>query len=91
MEIVTSSMLPLVRCDPLPLLYPPSHYPSLTHTACIVIPRRWTSGDTNHAPPVSGQQIKNTAWAILNGCSDGCGSYGTGNCDGCHVTINYRS
>ncbi|TFK54726.1 hypothetical protein OE88DRAFT_950256 [Heliocybe sulcata] len=40
--------------------------------------------------PVSGQVIYDTANTILNDCQHSCGSYGTGNCDKCHVTLNFR-
>ncbi|KAI1121502.1 hypothetical protein F5Y10DRAFT_288409 [Nemania abortiva] len=41
--------------------------------------------------PVSGQVLINTANAILDECSNLHGSYGTNNCESCHVTVNYRS
>ncbi|KAF2966576.1 hypothetical protein GQX73_g7030 [Xylaria multiplex] len=41
--------------------------------------------------PVSGQTILDTANAILDQCSSRHGSYGTNNCESCHVTVNYRS
>ncbi|EYE99782.1 uncharacterized protein EURHEDRAFT_373693 [Aspergillus ruber CBS 135680] len=45
------------------------------------------SGDQD----LSGQRIRDVAQNILDNCSDGHGSYGTGNCEKCHVTVNYRS
>ncbi|TFK54727.1 hypothetical protein OE88DRAFT_1598187, partial [Heliocybe sulcata] len=48
-----------------------------------------TNGDGPQ--PVSGQVIYDTANVILNNCDIRCGSYETGNCEKCHVTINYRS
>ncbi|KAL5373722.1 hypothetical protein PMIN06_010863 [Paraphaeosphaeria minitans] len=47
------------------------------------------------AQPVSGQTIVDTATSILTDCGGivhlSEGSYGTGNCESCHVTVNYRS
>ncbi|KAL4995081.1 hypothetical protein BDV10DRAFT_137959 [Aspergillus recurvatus] len=39
---------------------------------------------------LSGQKIYDTARTILDTCGHHKGSYGTNNCDECHVTINYR-
>ncbi|CAG5158676.1 uncharacterized protein ALTATR162_LOCUS5200 [Alternaria atra] len=40
---------------------------------------------------VSGQTIKDKALYILAHCGHHHGSYGTGNCEKCHVTVNYRN
>jgi len=40
--------------------------------------------------PVKGSIIKEKAEYILAHCGKSHGSYGTGNCDKCHVTVNYR-
>ncbi|RDW93603.1 uncharacterized protein DSM5745_00925 [Aspergillus mulundensis] len=40
--------------------------------------------------PVSGQVLYDTAKSILDTCGHHKGSYGTNNCDSCHVTVNYR-
>ncbi|KAL2819168.1 hypothetical protein BJX63DRAFT_428824 [Aspergillus granulosus] len=39
---------------------------------------------------VSGRRIYDTAKSIIDTCSGHKGSFGTGNCDACHVTVNYR-
>ncbi|KAJ5799063.1 uncharacterized protein N7518_001131 [Penicillium psychrosexuale] len=41
--------------------------------------------------PISGQDIVNTMTTIMDSCDLRIGSFGTGNCDSCHVTINYRA
>lgn len=44
-----------------------------------------------HGPQkVSGQVIRDTAARIMDKCEGGHGSMGTGNCETCHVTMNYR-
>ncbi|KAI4606395.1 hypothetical protein J4E80_010147 [Alternaria sp. BMP 0032] len=48
-----------------------------------------TNGSGQQA--VRGQVIKDKAEYILAHCGKSHGSYGTGNCDKCHVTVNYRS
>ncbi|EYE99783.1 uncharacterized protein EURHEDRAFT_407782 [Aspergillus ruber CBS 135680] len=40
--------------------------------------------------PIKGQDIINTMNNIQQNCNSNVGSYGTGNCEKCHVTINYR-
>ncbi|KAF2724494.1 hypothetical protein K431DRAFT_291589 [Polychaeton citri CBS 116435] len=51
---------------------------------------------TNRAgeQPVSGQVIYDNIQTVLNNCATVypyyVGSYGTGNCPKCHVTVNYR-
>ncbi|KAJ5799064.1 uncharacterized protein N7518_001132 [Penicillium psychrosexuale] len=54
---------------------------------CYLVYATNGSGDQ----PVSGQTIHDVAQSILDGCAKKHGSYGTGNCDACHVTVNYRS
>ncbi|KAI1343062.1 hypothetical protein F5Y15DRAFT_412729 [Xylariaceae sp. FL0016] len=44
----------------------------------------------NGDQPISGQTIKDTCNAILDKCGSGHDSVGTGNCDECHVTMNFR-
>lgn len=39
---------------------------------------------------LDGDTIRKTAEKILDSCEGNNGSYGTDNCDECHVTINYR-
>ena len=48
---------------------------------------------TNGAGPqsLSGQGILDTAQSILDDCTGYKGSFGTNNCESCHVTVNYRS
>ncbi|KAL1301834.1 hypothetical protein AAFC00_006019 [Neodothiora populina] len=41
--------------------------------------------------PVSGQTVHDIASNILAQCGHHKGSFGTGKCDACHVTVNYRS
>ncbi|KAK1146857.1 hypothetical protein N8T08_002175 [Aspergillus melleus] len=53
---------------------------------CYVIYATNGSGDKR----VSGQKIHDTVKTIIDTCSDHKGSFGTGNCDACHVTVNYQ-
>ncbi|RJE19782.1 hypothetical protein PHISCL_07880 [Aspergillus sclerotialis] len=48
-----------------------------------------TNGSGDQA--VSGQDIVNAMNDIQEQCDPPIGSRGTGNCDECHVTINYRA
>lgn len=61
-----------------------------SHGDCMVQYRTGGSGPQ----PLLGEVILKTANAILDDCMDmsgtSHGSFGTGNCDKCHVTINYR-
>lgn len=41
--------------------------------------------------PISGQTLKTITTNILQQCGHHKGSFGTGNCNKCHVTVNYRS
>ncbi|KAI1343063.1 hypothetical protein F5Y15DRAFT_412730 [Xylariaceae sp. FL0016] len=42
------------------------------------------------AQSISGADIYQTCRTIIEACGFAHGSYGTGNCDECHVTMNYR-
>ncbi|KAL8731340.1 MAG: hypothetical protein Q9181_004337 [Wetmoreana brouardii] len=50
------------------------------------------STDDGGPAPVIGEVIHETAWQLYyNYCAkERHGSFGTDNCDGCHVTVNYR-
>lgn len=52
---------------------------------CMIKYRTDGAGDWE----ISGQTIKDVASQLLADC-EGHGSYGTGNCPTCHVTMNYR-
>lgn len=46
--------------------------------------------DGRDSQKISGQIIRNVAKRIMEGCLCGRGSLGTGNCETCHVTMNFR-
>ncbi|KAL2782679.1 hypothetical protein BJX66DRAFT_320134 [Aspergillus keveii] len=54
---------------------------------CYLIYATNDSGDQT----IGGQLLRDTAEAILDTCGHHKGSFGTNNCDECHVTMNYRS
>ncbi|CDM29947.1 hypothetical protein DTO013E5_8341 [Penicillium roqueforti] len=54
---------------------------------CYLVYATNGSGDQ----PVSGQKIHDVAQAIVDNCDMQHGSFGTENCNSCHVTVNYRS
>ncbi|KAL8922710.1 MAG: hypothetical protein Q9208_005023 [Pyrenodesmia sp. 3 TL-2023] len=47
--------------------------------------------DDEYSPDVFGRVILDVAKRIMKGCLSGHGSLGTGNCEKCHVTMNYRA
>jgi len=64
-----------------------SYNQEFSHKSCYI---KYATNDGNVAHPVSGQKIKDVASSIVANCGHHKGSYGTENCDGCHVTVNYR-
>lgn len=57
-----------------------------SHGICMIQYRTNGNGDQE----ISGQDIADTIAPILEDCPESIGSRGTGNCDDCHVTVNYR-
>ncbi|KAI4677321.1 uncharacterized protein J4E88_007129 [Alternaria novae-zelandiae] len=66
-----------------------SHDQEFSYGTCYV--KYATNDKASVSHPVSGQKIKDVATRILNECGHHKGSFGTDNCDGCHVTVNYKA
>lgn len=67
------------------ILYTGGHQWSDQH--CMIQYRTGHAGDH----PLLGKVIYDTINAILDKCKEHHGSFGTGNCDTCGVTVNYRN